>query len=89
MSKQLKGQALDKAYTALISIELGGHIHTSRVGNKIEIRASGLPMHPQHPQYRESGWELLDRKTVAHAREYVANRGCMGQWHAYSVKGQL
>ena len=79
----LRGKALVDAYLALMSIQLGGKIWAHREGRKIVLRGEGLPMHPQHPHFRKEGWSLLGYNTPAQCREYVANRGCMGQWHAY------
>lgn len=77
-----KGKALAQEYQRLLSIELGGPIHAEHLGPVIEISGNNLPVHPQHPQALR-GWDLLDRKKVAHVREYTANRGCVGQWVAY------
>lgn len=79
---ELKGKTLAQEYQRLLSIELGGRIRAEHLGPVIEISGSGLPVHPQHP-YALRGWCLLGRKKVAHVKEYVANRGCVGQWVAY------
>lgn len=80
---ELKGKALAQEYQRLLSIELGGPIHAEHLGPVIEISGSSLPVHPQHPHPSTVGWTLGDRKKVAHVKEYVANRGCVGQWVAY------
>lgn len=79
----LRGQALAEDYARLKSVELGGAVWAHHTGRAIEVRGEGLPYHPQHPQKHEHGWSLLDRKSVAHCRAYLDNRGCMGQWVAY------
>lgn len=84
-AKKLTGQALADAYAQLKGVELGGKLWATHNGKRIEVRGEGLPFHPQHPWKSQRGWSLLDRQTVAHCREYLANRGCMGQWVAYEV----
>lgn len=80
---KLKGEALAKAYAEMLSVELRGKVWACYEGRRIVIRGEGLPMHPQHPHINTRGWSLLDRKTPTHCREYLKNRGCMGQWHAF------
>lgn len=83
MKEQLKGEALAKAYAALLSVELGGNVWAFYEGRRIVVRGEGLPTHPQYPHPSPHGWSLLARKTPTYCREYLQNRGCMGQWHAY------
>lgn len=80
---KLTGDALATAYAALKSHELGGAVFAYPDGGKIVVSGSGLPYHPQHPHRSAEGWTLGDEKTPAHCREYLDNRGCMGQWYAY------
>lgn len=78
----LRGAALAKAYAELKSKELGGHVWAFYEGRRIVIRGEGLPVHPQYPLPLK-GWSLLAYKTPTECREYLANRGCMGQTVAY------
>lgn len=83
MKHETQGQTVARKYAELLSVELRGKVWATIEAGRIVIRGEGLPVHPQYPHPMPKGWSLMDRKTFSHAREYIANRGCMGQWVAY------
>lgn len=78
---KLTGQKLADQFCKLLSLELNGEVSGFHNGKTVEISGYDLPTHPQYKWARS--WTMHDKKTVNYCRQYLENKGCMGQYHTY------